>query len=290
MKGFAQFMARVPLEYVPKIENAVSRAVDVLSDPAAPSDAYQSVADELDDIQRTVGADAADALRKELIEQMAKRLCLRGMSELEAKELITNRVTELVRRIERARGAARHVKVDSPFSKLKVATLCVLSIVGLGLMAAVVTSNFRSGRAVSNASDQEVAVSTLQRSVAENAANEEIMRRDGNPSAPVVEISGDDFRAATLALESGVATAQPALQAALPQEVQFAASIPVTVTVQPTMGPTQTLRTTVGNVFSASPQPVRRAIIQAISMQKRTWNKTIFFTSPVGGFSVSGFH
>src|SRR5713226_9686285 len=116
MKTFTKFMTKIPAEYVPKVEQAITHAAQVLSDRSASSADYQAVADELQSLQQKVRFDSAKAAAnawKEAIENQLRahytaRLVDEGMDQKkaakEASKLITPKVNNLLKKVEFVRG------------------------------------------------------------------------------------------------------------------------------------------------------------------------------------------
>lgn len=103
MKSFVKFMARIPDNYLPRIERSITHAVEVISDPHSTSEAYFTVAKELADIQLTIGKGAAKAWQGEVAERLKTVWIDAGRNGIDIDRQVAPKITRVLKSAEKIR-------------------------------------------------------------------------------------------------------------------------------------------------------------------------------------------
>src|SRR5436190_6049216 len=134
MKSFLKFAAKIPKNYLPRIERSITRAVEVLSDPNASSDAYDAVAKELADIQQTVGKGAANAWKGEVAERLKTVWIEAGRDGIAMERQVAPKMTRILESSEKLRAVMQSYYVRAVAGILAlglgVATVLMMAISG----------------------------------------------------------------------------------------------------------------------------------------------------------------
>ena len=279
MTAFTKFMAKIPTEYVPRIEAAISRAVAVLADPAATDAQYQAVADELESLQKKIGFDSAkaaadawkEAIQAKLKAQYAGRLIDQGLApqqaSKEASKLLTPDVNRLLKMMEKTRTCGP-----------KLWKFAAGTIGAIGLLSLAIYNGVRMGTGASGTA------ADLVRKGDEAKQMQEFWdrQREFDQALNGIEVSGDDFQRMTnivapQAVAIQPATIQPLQQipaartqdppaavAAIPEAV---ARQPLELTITKPNQPPQYAQSTVGTFVSALPSPQREQTAEVITKQ-----------------------
>jgi hypothetical protein len=144
MKSFLKFAAKIPDNYLPRIEQSITRAVEVLSDPNASSDAYEAVAKELADIQHTVGKGAANAWKGEVAERLKADWIQAGRDGIAMERQVAPNLTRILESSEKLRAVMQSSYVKAVVAKLALgvgaATVLIAAVAGVGMSPAKVDS------------------------------------------------------------------------------------------------------------------------------------------------------
>jgi hypothetical protein len=286
MKEFAKFMGKIPSEYLPEVEKAITHAVQVLGDPASTSAQSQAVADELQSLQEKVRFDSAEAAAdawKEAIEERLKaqwtaRLIDQGVkpkrAAKQASELLTPKVNELLEKVEFVRGIVE----SKPF---KWAWLKVTAVVAgaAGLLSFAVYSGVHRGNEASDIG------SDLIRKADDAQQMKEFWDREREYDAAMnsIRLSAEEFdsMANILAPSAVVSRSEPVLQpkpllaqprpvVALPRAI---AAQPINITInRPNQQPVSA-QSTVETFVAAMPSPQREQAVENITRSAENESK-----------------
>jgi hypothetical protein len=247
--AYVTFLTKVPAEYVPSVEKAISHAADVLADPNAPKEAYDAVQAELSHWQRTVGMDVAEAWKSEIESQLKERLFLQGLSASEVEALLVPKITKLLNDMEWCRDKIQ--SFGPPVRKFVAWKLAAVTGVAIGLYA-FISSYQQEGRALKIGIEEEQRQIEMQREY------------DASQSISNIVVSVGEFQQMTEMVAS------PPEAQAVPLEV--AAPIAPAIAVQPmevtVIRPNQEshhYQSTVGAIVSTMPSPWREETAKVIN-------------------------
>lgn len=251
MDAYVSFLAKVPAEYVPSVENAISRAADVLSDPNAPKEAYDAVQDELSHWQRTVGMDVSEAWKSEIESRLKERLFLQGFSPSEAEEFLVPKMTKLLNDMEWCRDKIQ--SFGPPVRKFVAWKLAAVVGVAIGLYG-FINSYQQEGRALKTGIEEEQRRREMQREY------------DASQSISNIVVSVGDFQQMTEIVASPPEAQTVPLEAAAPIAPAIAVQ-PIEVTlIRPSQEPHH-YQSTVGAFVSTMPSPWREETAKVINQQ-----------------------
>src|SRR5688572_21060844 len=103
MKYFAKFMTNIPADYLPRIEQSITRAVQVISDPNSTSESYDAITRELAEIQKKVGKGAAEAWQGEVAERLKADWIEAGRHGIELERQVKPKITYVMQSAEKLR-------------------------------------------------------------------------------------------------------------------------------------------------------------------------------------------
>jgi hypothetical protein len=105
MRHFLQYMTKIPADYLPRIEQSITKAVEVLSDPSATTESYSAIAKELAEIQTQVGEGAAKAWAGEVGERLKADWIKAGRNGIDLEQQVTPKITQVLKTAEKLRKA-----------------------------------------------------------------------------------------------------------------------------------------------------------------------------------------
>ena len=132
MKHFAKYMSKIPAEYLPKIEQSISRAAEVLADPNATSEAYEAITSDLAVIQKALGKGAAEAWQGEVAERLKARWIEAGRDGIELQQQIMPKITSIMKSAEKLRKLSQVSGWRAVAGKLAIGLCVVAGLVAIG--------------------------------------------------------------------------------------------------------------------------------------------------------------
>ena len=132
MKHFAKYMSRIPAEYLPKIEQSISRAVQVLADPNATSESYEAITSDLAVIQKALGKGAAEAWQGEVAERLKATWIEAGRDGIELQQQIMPKITNVMKSAEKLRKLSRLSGWRAVAGELAIGLCVVAGLVAIG--------------------------------------------------------------------------------------------------------------------------------------------------------------
>jgi len=226
MTTFTDFIQKIPTQYIPRIEQAISDACRVLGDPNATSKDYDTVSHKLTDLQQRIGHDSLSALKKEI----EARLKQRGVG------YVAPRVNDLLSRTENVR------KMTNPgyWEPLKHTAISKLMLFG-GFLASVfvISGSLHQGNQVLSEIDRQIRSAELPAAIA-------------NVTLPTAEFSAFHRR-----IRAAIDVVSSSPQASLPSNASTADDMPVRVTVTRSTGDVDSYVLPFRPVYNASPPEVQ---------------------------------
>lgn len=241
LNNFSTFMAKIPQEYVPRVEQAISDACRVLGDPSWTSDQADRVHRQLGDLQSKVGIDSLNALKREIEQRLHNQWAEAGHSGQLVEKYLAPRVNDLLARTENARLMTQ----PAYWSALKAMSGTKLMVFGGIVMGVfVVSGGLKEGHDVlSN-------INWLFQSA--EIAN--------------INLNASEFRTFTSRVRTATSIAAPTPQvAALPAPVAVAAQVPIAVTIRERDKPEETYVVPLGHLYEAAPPAIQREINSSTS-------------------------
>ncbi|MFL5386254.1 MAG: hypothetical protein ACJ8GN_27370 [Longimicrobiaceae bacterium] len=288
--AFTQFMARIPAEYLPEVQQAITDAVSTLANPVPTGAEHQAILDRLQGLQEQIGADVAQAAAEEWVEVIEERLTSwwterlieQGMSPAEVAEkasrLVRPRVNDLLSYVESVRTTVQsgYVEPAARFAWVKVTALAA-GAAGL-LSFAVFTGVQRGGSAAGFAEDLRVDADAARQAQEFRAREREVAEALAD-----IQVAGAEFdRMANLltppaVVEPRSVVAPPVtLQRAGPSPLSPPAVLPpvvaaqrVAVAVARPNQPMMHSQTTVGKFIAAMPSPQREETAAVVAEAAR---------------------
>jgi hypothetical protein len=135
MKHFAKYMSRIPAEYLPKIEQSISRAVEVLADPNATSEAYEAITSDLAVIQKALGKGAAEAWQGEVAERLKATWIEAGRDGIELQRQIMPKITDVMKSAEKLRKLSQLSGWRAVVGELAIGLCVVAGLVAIGAVS-----------------------------------------------------------------------------------------------------------------------------------------------------------
>jgi hypothetical protein len=294
MKIFPKFMAKIPAEYLPKVEEAITHAAQVLADRAPSSADIQAVADELQSLQQKVKFDSAKAAAnawKEAIEHQLKahyaaRLVDEGVdpknAAKEASELLTPEVNKLLRKVEFVRGVTE--KKWMPKVNWKNAASTALGWGVIGTLVAIGYHYYTPPANETEPAQPHKVTLKMPKVPAIPESNVNVSVGDPNltrfsheaveqlqkdwQAQEKIRMSDESIRLMDAALAQPVRIEPaPAAIARLPPAIRAIAAQPVTVTITRPNEASKTYQQTIGAVVISAPESEREQVQRVIS----TW-------------------
>lgn len=132
MKHFAKYMSKIPAEYLPKIEQSISRAAEVLADPNSPSEAYEAITSDLAVIQKALGKGAAEAWQGEVAERLKARWIEAGRDGIELQQQIMPKITNVMKSAEKLRKLSQVSGWRAVVGELAIGLCVVAGLLAIG--------------------------------------------------------------------------------------------------------------------------------------------------------------
>jgi hypothetical protein len=134
MKHFVKFMTKIPENYLPRIEQSIIRAVQVLSDPTSTSESYDAIARDLAELRKNVGKGATEAWQGEVAERLKADWTEAGLYGIELEQQVTPKMTHVMKTAEKLRKAAQS-SLWATAAKV-VLGLAAITLVGVQILIA----------------------------------------------------------------------------------------------------------------------------------------------------------
>ncbi|HEX8139251.1 MAG TPA: hypothetical protein VF544_16940 [Pyrinomonadaceae bacterium] len=153
MKHFAKYMSKIPAEYLPRIEQSITRAAQVIGDPNSTSESYDAITRELAVIQKALGKGAAEAWQGEVAERLKATWIEAGRDGIELQRQVMPKITNVMKSAEKLRKPLQLSAWGAVAGKLAI---------GLGVVAGLWAINGVGTRQDSRPMQQESENGRLQ--------------------------------------------------------------------------------------------------------------------------------
>ena len=132
MKHFAKYMSKIPAEYLPKIEQSISRAAEVIADPNSTSEAYEAITSDLASIQKALGKGAVEAWQGEVAERLKATWIEAGRDGIELQQQIMPKITNVMKSAEKLRKLSQVSGWRAVAGELAIGLCVVAGLVAIG--------------------------------------------------------------------------------------------------------------------------------------------------------------
>ncbi len=270
MESFAYFMSNIPRQYLPQVEQAINRAVEVLADPNTPEWSRQEVEEGLADIQQKVGTDSLRALEGEIKERLKAQWLQAGRAGVDFERQVVPKISSIVNRAESIRQSVAVPWFKTIWAKAGLAAAAI----GM-LVVAIVAGNDQGsgakqwGGSIEAQWNHGVQVDQFERDLEESRRMSTRLAMDDYAQYQHLI---DEVARPAVAL-------RPEAIALLPPPVATVAARPVTVTVEEVGKSKQQYQQYLGNVYSALPSRSQRQVEASLSHFP---DRSFTVESPVG--------
>jgi hypothetical protein len=243
MKAFIEFMSNIPKEYIPEIENHITNAAKVLSDPNTTYETCNQLSKQLDELNKKVGINSAQAWQEELKEHFEGSLLRSGnFTKNQAKAFADPKINYLINKMESIRGLPKPA-LSAANTEMKPNYWNVFPKITL-IVFGIAAVYYMTSRGISEADGLQGAIINVGNQNKLSEIKQQISQ--GQQAISKVDLSNDEFN---FFYTSITHPNERITENGIPQMIKKYENIPV-IAILPSK---QEINTTIGNVYSSLP-------------------------------------